>query len=814
MIFVRPNLENHPSLCFSFDVLIKKHMKKYFIFLISLFFLGTSWGQDKITLSGYVKDASNGETLIGAAIFMPELGVGAVTNEYGFYSISVASGAYKVEYSYIGYETISKDIDLNQNLKLDIELGTSSSRLEEVVITGEAADKNVRNVEMSTNKLDIQTIKSIPSLLGEVEVIRSIQLLPGVSTVGEGASGFNVRGGSIDQNLVLLDEAPVYNSSHLFGFFSVFNPDAVKDVKLYKGGIPARYGGRLSSILDVRMKEGNNKNLTINGGVGLIFSRLSVEGPIIKDKASFIVAARRSYADVLAKPFLNDDFKDAVLNFYDLTLKTNYNINEKNRIYLSGYFGRDNFGIGEQAGFSWGNSTGTLRWNHLFSDKMFSNFTFYYSDYDYAIKFENDELNKFNWDASIENFSLKPEFSYFISPKNIIRFGGQAIYYKFEPGNAIGVSEGEVTDISQDFKYALESGIYAEQETDLTSRLKINYGLRWSYFNYLGPGRVFEFGEAPLGESRPPISFENYERGESIESHNRLEPRFSAKYQLNQVSSIKASYNRTAQYIHLLSNTTASTPVDVWTPSSNNIKPQMADQIALGYFRNFSDNVYELSGEVYYKKMYDLVDYVDGANLIFNDFLEGDVLAGEGRAYGLELQLKKTEGRFNGFMSYTLARTERKVPGVNQGNWYPSRFDQTHNLSLTGFYELNKRWSFSANFAYITGTPTTFPTSRYEQQGYLIPHNGNETRNNVRIPSYHRMDISATLKGKDNPDKKWKGEWVFSIYNLYNRKNPFTIYFEQDNNRLPVGAPVQTQATQLSVIGSMIPSVSYNFKFN
>lgn len=790
-------------------------MKRTFLLLFTLFAFGSAQAQDQeqYTLNGYIKDARNGETLIGATVVVQGTQRGVATNVYGFYSLSLEPGTYTIVFDYLGFQPQTREFTLDKDTKADIELAEETETLSEVVVIGEAEDKNVTDIEMSTNKLDIQTIKSMPTLLGEVEIIRSLQLLPGVSSVGEGATGFNVRGGSVDQNLVLLDEAPVYNSSHLFGFFSVFNPDAVKDVKLYKGGIPSRYGGRLSSILDVRMKEGNSKGFTMNGGVGLIFSRLSLEAPIVKDKASFIVAARRSYIDVLAKPFLNDDLGDTELNFYDLTLKANYNINDKNRIFLSGYFGRDNFGFGANAGFNWGNATGTLRWNHLFNEKLFSNFTFYYSDYDYELDFGSESDNKFTWDASIINQSFKPEFTYFINPENIIRFGGQTILYTFQPGNAIGISEGESTDISLDEQKALESAVYIENEQSI-NKFKLNYGLRLSHFAYLGPGKSYTFGEAPAGLRRPVTGFTDHDNWESIETFINLEPRFALKYQLTNKSSLKASYMRTAQYIHLVSNTTAATPLDVWTPSTNNIAPQKADQVAIGYFQNFSNNTYELSVETYYKRMQDLVDYVDGADLLLNEFLEGDLLAGKGRAYGLELQVKKEKGKFTGWVSYTLARTERLVEGISGDEWYPSRFDQTHNLSLTSFYAFSDRLSVSGNFALITGTPITFPTSRYENGPYVIPHNANTQRNNARIPVYHRMDVSATLKGKEKEGKKWKGEWVFSIYNLYNRRNPFSIYTQQQADRILTGQPVTTEAVQLSVIGSIIPSISYNFKFN
>jgi len=804
--------KNHfPS--FPFIINQFNFFKKTFCILLALGFGQAAFSQEKLTINGYVKDGETGETLIGASIFIKELTTGTTTNEYGFYSISIPSGSYTLEFSYIGFANKVESINLTQSVRLDVELRETMEELVEVVVTSEAADRNVSDLQMSVNKLDIATIKKVPSLLGEVEIIRSIQLLPGVSSVGEGATGFNVRGGSIDQNLVLLDEAPVYNSSHLFGFFSVFNPDAVKDVKLYKGGIPSRFGGRLSSILDVRMKEGNNKKLALTGGIGTIFSRLSVEAPLIKDKASFIVAGRRSYIDVLAAPLLTGDLDGTVLNFYDLTVKTNYDINEKNRIFLSGYLGRDNFGFGDNAGFNWGNGTGTFRWNHLFNDKLFSNLTLFYSNYDYSISFGGDS-NRFDWAAKIINYSVKPEFAYYITPKNIIRFGGQGIIYEFEPGNAVGESEGETQDISLDKQYAIEAATYVENELTF-GNFEINYGLRLSHFNYTGKGNAYEFGDAPAGVRRPVIGFEEYDQWESIATYLNLEPRLALKYQLDKSKSLKASYMRTAQYIHLVSNTAASTPVDVWTPSTNNIKPQTANQIALGYFQNFKENSFELSAEVYYKDLDNILDYIVEPNpdLLLNEFLEGDILAGEGRAYGLELMLEKKKGQFTGWLSYTLARTELKLDGINRNDWYPTRFDQTHNLSLTAFYQTKKRWSFSANFSFISGTPITFANGGYYQQGYFVPHNSNETRNNARIPDYHRMDISATLEGKKNKNRRWQDRWVFSVYNLYNRRNAFSVYQRQDNNRTPIGEPVSTGAYQLSVIGSIIPAVAYNFEF-
>ena len=784
--------------------------------LFALFLCLGLAAQTNVTVKGFVRDASNGETLIGATVYLDGTTKGTTTNEYGFYSLTVAPGDYTLVVSYLGYGDQRQEVALYGNQTTDFSLGEAGQVLEEVVITATEEDRNVSAVQMSVEQLDMSTIEKLPSLLGEVDVLRSIQLLPGVTSVGEGAAGFNVRGGSIDQNLVILDEAPVFNSSHLFGFFSVFNPDAVKGVKLYKGGIPARYGGRLSSILDVRMKEGNNQQFEMQGGIGTIFSRLSVEAPLVKDKSSFLVAGRRSYIDVLAAPFLNDNLEGTRLNFYDLTLKTNYRFSDKDQVFLSGYLGRDVFAPGEDAGFSWGNATGTLRWNHLFSDKLFANLTAYYSDYDYAIDFgEDPEEDAFNWDASIVNTSLKPEFSYFISPTNVLRFGGQGIYYRFEPANAVAVSQGSEIDISVNPQWAIESAAFVEHEVTLFERFKLNYGLRVSHFAYLGGRNAYVYGEAPReGLPRPLVDAVSFGREEVIEEWFNWEPRAALQFSLSDESSLKASYQRTAQYIHLLSNTTASIPLDIWTPSTNNIDPQLADQYALGYFRNFKDNAFELSLETYYKSFDNLIDYIDGADLVLNEFVEGQVLVGTGRAYGTEVQFKKTKGRASGWLSYTLARTERLVEGINNDEWYPTRFDQTHNLNLTGFYELNDRTTLSATFVYNTGTPLTLANSGYYQLGYFIPNNAGDARNNFRIPDYHRLDVSLTLDPKkEKADRRWQGQWVFGVYNLYGRRNPFTVYGQQADGRTAPGRAVDTEAVKLSVVGNFVPSVSYNFTF-
>ena len=793
-------------------------MKRHFYLFIAVMWLTCSQianGQSKQTLSGYIKDGANGEALIGASVYIIETGTGATTNAYGFYSITVQSGSYNIEFTYVGYRKVTQQIQLDKNQTLNIELQADSEQLDEVVVTSESETK-VQSVEMSTAKLDIKVIQKLPALLGEVDVIKSLQLLPGVSTVGEGASGFNVRGGSVGQNLILQDEAPVYNSSHMLGFFSAFNPDAVKDTKLYKGAVPARYGGRLASILDVRMKEGNKKEFETTGGIGTIFSRLSFEGPIVKDKGSFIVSGRRSYIDILARPFVDILSDGGALNFYDLTAKANYKLSDRDHVYVSGYFGRDNFMFDSNQGFNWGNTTGTVRWNHLFNDKLFANVTGVYSNYQYQLQFGENDQNKFRWNSSISNFILKPEFSFFIGSANELNFGAEVIYYRFEPANTIGVSNGASTDISLDKKYNLETSLYINHSVELNPTWAIDYGVRYSDFRSYGPGAIYTYYDTIPGVRKRVASEKKYGRGEIIAQYNNIEPRFSVKAKTSESSSIKASYNRMVQYLHLISNTTASNPLDVWTPSSKNIKPEIGDQFTLGYFRSIG-KMWEASVEAYYRTTTNQIDYIDGADLLINRFLEGDLLSGKGRAYGLEFYLQKKTGRLNGWISYTLGRTQLQVDGINNGQWYAARYDQTHNLKITSFYDLTKRWSVSGTFTFTTGTPTTFPTSRYIVQGVLIPHNTDGSRNNVRLPSYSRLDLSFRLEGKElnrkGKTRKNRDYWVFSVYNLYARKNPFSTYFTQSDERYVAGQPLQSEAIQLSIVGTVVPAISYNFKF-
>lgn len=789
--------------------MVQKLKTQTLLILVCLLWVKVSTAQEKFTLSGYIKDGKNGESLIGATIQKAGTTQGAMTNEYGFYSITLPKGTHTIIASYIGYNNTSFVIDLEKNTTKNIEVNGEGKQLDEVVILGEAEDKNIKSVEMGVAKLDIKQINKIPALLGEVDVVRAVQLLPGVTTMGEGASGFNVRGGNIDQNLILLDEAPVYNSSHLFGFFSVFNPDAVKDVKLIKGGIPSQYGGRVSSILDIRMKEGNSKQTEVHGGIGTIFSRLSIEAPIVKDKVSFILAGRRSYIDALVKPFVkkSSPIKNADFFFYDATAKINWKINDKNTVFASGYFGRDVFGA-PAFKFNWGNSTATARWNHIFNNKLFMNMTGFYSNYDYLLEFKLESLNqKFEWTSNVINYSFKPDFTLFLNTKNTIRFGAQALMYDFRPYDAVGQFDaGSSVKFISDKRYGIEYSAYVGNEHKILPRLTLEYGVRLSVYNYIGKGKAYYFRDTVPNEPLPFDRVESYDRGEVIKAYVTPEPRFSANYVLNSYSSIKASYNRMAQYLQLISNTAASTPLDVYTIASNNLKPLIADQGAIGYFRNFKDNMFETSIEVYYKYMQNQLDYVDNAELFINDYVEGQLIQGLGRAYGTELYIKKSKGKLGGWVSYTLSKTERLVRGISNDNWFRSRYDRTHCINTNMNYDITKRWNVGLTFVFLSGTPATFPNSKIQIQNLNVPYNTTGERNNYRITPYHRLDVGATYSW--NQTKRFKQNIVISVYNAYNRRNAYSIYF-----RTKAGEPLQTEAVRFSVIGSIVPAVTYNFNF-
>ena len=790
--------------------------KKISLLLILIFTTFASFSQEKFTLSGTIKDSKNNESLIGVNVYIPALKIGTTTNEYGFYSLTVPSGEHEIEISYLGYQTIHKTIILDQNTKNNFSISESGQELQEVVIKDNKGKINIKSPEMSVNKLSISTIKKMPVVLGEVDVIKSILLLPGVTNAGEGASGFNVRGGGADQNLILLDEATIFNSSHVFGFFSVFNPDAIKDLKLYKGGIPARFGGRASSVLDIYQKDGSSKNFHMNGGIGLISSRLLLEGPIVKDKGSFLIGGRASYAHLFLK--LSEENKDNSAYFYDLNAKFSYKLNDNNSLYLSGYFGRDVFSLNKNFTNTYGNSTLNLRWNHLYSNKLFSNLSLIYSDYYYGLDLD---FVGFKWDSGIKNYNIKYDFKNYISDKFKLNYGLNGIYYDFNPGTIKPSNTTSGINPDQlDRKYAFEPSIYLDAENQLSKKITLAYGLRYSLFYRLGASTINYYDnnnpvlfntDMQIYEKATPSSTKYFGSNKVIQDYNNLEPRFSVSYQLNDDQAIKASYNRMAQYLQLISNTSSPTPLDVWMPSDNYIKPQLADQVALGYFRNINNGVYSFEVETYYKKIKNRLDYIDGADLIANDAIEQVILNGQMRAYGVEIMLKKNEGKFNGWVSYTLSKSEQQTPGrtpeetgINNGQWYSSAYDKTHNLAVTSAYNLNDKWSFGANFILQSGQPVTYPVGQYEYLGITVPSYG--LRNKDRLPAYHHLDISATLTPRKNKGRNWKAEWVFSIYNLYNRQNAASINFRQN---LDTGV---NEAVQLSIFG-MVPAVSYNFKF-
>ncbi len=792
-------------------------MKKYITisFLIILITQYSLYSQEKYTLSGTVSEQSSNETLIGVNVIFPKIGKGAVTNEYGFYSITLPQGTYKLQVSYLGFQDIVQEIELNEDKKLNFQLIEASEMLDEVVITEKAEKLNIKTPQMSLNKLTAGTIKQIPVVLGEADVIKSIILLPGVTSGGEGASGFNVRGGAADQNLILLDEATIFNSSHLFGFFSVFNPDAIKDIKLYKGGIPARYGGRVSSVLDIYQKEGNSKKFKMSGGLGAVSSRLLAEGPLKKDRGAFLVGGRASYAHLFLPLFDNDN----TAYFYDLNTKLNYKLNENNNLFLSGYFGRDVFGITESFENIYGNTVLNVRWNHLFSDKLFSNLSLIYSDYFYGLELD---FVGFEWDSGIRNFNVKYDLKHYLSDNFQLNYGINNIYFRFNPGEIkpnsedSGINREKLID-----KYANEFAAYIDAEHKISNNLTLQYGLRLSNFIRLGQDElnVYENDnpllfneELQIYESAEPIGTESFSRSDQIETFTNLEPRVALAYVFNDNTSIKASYNRMAQYLHLLSNTNSPTPLDVWTPSGKYIKPQLLNQYALGYFKSIRDGEYSLETEVFYKDIENRIDYIDGADLIANNAIEQDILNGEARAYGLEFLLRKNEGKFKGWLAYTLSKSEQRTPGrtaqepgINNNEWYSTPYDKTHDISFNGSYELNKKWKFGTNFVFQTGQPTNYPTGQFEYQGLVVPvFDG--SRNSERLPAYHRVDVSATLTPRKNKNRKWQGEWVFSIYNLYNRRNAASITFGQNDETLV------NEATRTSIFG-IVPSVTYNFKF-
>ena len=794
-----------------------KFRHKYLVICLTFWSLCSPWqvfAQDKFTLSGVVTETATGETLIGVNMSIPEINAGAISNAYGFYSITLPGDSYNVVFSSLGFITQQQSVDLTRSLLLNMEMSEDAEQLAEVVIKADVEALDLKSPQMSVNTLTAQTIKNIPVLLGEADVVKSLLLLPGVSNAGEGASGFNVRGGATDQNLILVDEATIFNSSHLFGFFSVFNPDAIKDVKLYKGSIPARYGSRVSSVLDIYQKEGNSKDFKVSGGIGAVASRILAEGPIKKDTAAFLVGARGSYAHLFLPLF---DIENSAY-FYDLNTKLNYKIDANNSLFLSGYFGRDYFGVNDSFIVNYGNALINFRWNHKFSEKIFSNLSLIYSDYYYGLELD---FVGFKWNSGIQNFNLKYDFNHYVTNGLQINYGVQNTYYTFNPGKIIpnrpdsGILADQLIQ-----KYANEGAIYGDVALEISDKLNIEAGLRLSHFVRFGQEELQVYANSQpvvfdpfllIYQGADPTDVVNSNRSEQLKTFSNLEPRLALSYGLNDDISFKASYTKLTQYLHLLSNTSSPTPLDVWTPSGPYVKPQRSDQYAVGVFSYLNDGDYSLEVETYYKKVANRIDYIDGANLVANDAIEQVILNGRARAYGLEILLKKNTGSFKGWLAYTLSKSEQQTPGrnaqeigINNGAWYNTPYDKPHDLSLYLSYEYNPRWQFNTNFVYQTGLPTNYPVGQFEFQGIVVPYYG--LRNQQRLPDYHRLDLSASYTPKMKAKAKHKSQWVFSIYNVYNRANAASINFRQNQD---TGA---NEAVRTSILG-VVPAVTYNFKF-
>lgn len=782
---------------------------KLFITCLCLVFLKLPvWAVDNppaglLTISGYVKDATSGESLIGATILVKTKNTGTAANQYGFYSVSLISATYILEFRYIGYQSIQKTIDLKNDITLNIELVPEDNKIAEVVVTAERPEENIKKAEMSISKLEMKTIKRVPALMGEVDVLKVIQMLPGVQSTAEGTSGFSVRGGGNDQNLILLDEATVYNASHMMGFFSVFNNDAVRDVKLYKGDIPANYGGRLSSVLDVRMKEGNNKKFAATGGIGLISSRLTLEGPIGSEKTSFLIAARRTYADLFFPLLSDSSVKKSKMYFYDLNLKVNHQINDRNRLFLSAYMGRDRFGQKGSSDAGFGNQTGTLRWNHQISSKTFSNLSAIIAKYDYSLSMKQGGSN-YVWKSNMLDYTLKLDFNYFPNPQNEIKFGLSSTFHDFNPADAYIEGERTKLGVTVTKNFALEHGLYISNEQKIGEKLTIKYGLRYTIFQNIGTATIYTFAKGYPNYTVTDTTY--YSSGKIFNIYQGLEPRLGINYTFNEQASLKASFSRTIQNMQLASNSAGGMPLDVWFPSGPNIKPQKANQYAIGYFRNFANNTIETSIETYYKQMYDVIDFKDNAQLLMNPRMEGDIRSGNAKAYGLELFVKKNSGRLNGWISYTLSKVTRTIAEINNGNPYPTSYDKPHNINVILNYEFSDRVILSGNWVYATGAPITFPVGSYVIDNTYGKYYS--TRNGYRMRDYHRLDLSVTIKGKERPGKKWNGEWVFSMYNAYGRHNDWMINFVQDEKD---ATKIVAERWYLPFV--CFPGITYNFKF-
>lgn len=758
------------------------------ILLFTLLITASNLLAQSYTISGYITDKKSGESLIGALAYLKtDNKIGRSSNDYGFYSLTIPKGNYELVFSYIGHQRQIININLTDNKTLNISLEESSINLQEVVITGNKENENLKQSQMGIGRISVDLVKKLPMIFGEIDILKVIQNLPGVKSAGDGQSGFTVRGGNIDQNLILLDDAPVYNTSHLLGFFSTFNSYAIKDLALYKGTAPSQYGGRISSVVDVKMNEGDNQNYKISGGIGLISSKLNIEGPLQAGKSSFLLSTRRTYADIFLKLF--NQYKDNRLYFYDFNTKFNYRFSDKDRLYISGYFGRDVMSLVNNFGINWGNTTATIRWNHLYNSKLFANTSLIYSNYDYKIDIQSSS-NKFTILSRINDVNLKQDYQYFPNKDNLLRFGFNFIHHTITPGqitsNMIPIDEIQI-------KQGLEYALYASNDWQATDKLSINYGLRLSNFTVLGGSEYYL-----LDENKKVTDTIN--QNQPIKNYPRIEPRLSLCYSVNENNSVKVSYTKNTQNLHLISNSLSGSPTDRWIMNTNNVKPETGDQISLGFFYNFADNMYEFSSETYYKQMQNVIDYKDNANEQVQ-VIETQLLYGKGRAYGIELLLKKNKGKFTGWLGYTLSRTEKQIVGINQSQWYAARQDRTHDISIVTMYEISNRWDVSAFWVLQTGNAVTFPSGKYELEGKTIWLY--TERNGYRMPSYHRLDLGATYKLKDH--KHLSSKLSFSIYNAYGHENPYFINFEKskiDNNK--------TIAVQTSLF-KWVPSISWNF---
>lgn len=760
-------------------------------------FSGFVFAQPRYTISGYIRDANTSETLIGASIQLKDdAGTGTRANSYGFYSLTLPEGEHDLVISHVGFQLSEFRIYLQADTAINLTL-TSGAVLDEVVINRSSSRDQISNPQMGITRLDVNEIRHVPVLLGEKDILKTIQLLPGILSGGEGSSNFHVRGGTGDQNLILLDEATVYNASHLLGFFSTFNSDAIKDMDLYKGGMPAQYGGRLASVLDIRMLDGNKQTFGAEGGVGLIASRLKVDGPIVQDKGSFMLSGRRTYADLFLKLSNNEDINQSQLYFYDLNAKANYRLGEKNTLFLSGYFGRDVLGYSNQFGFDWGNATSTIRWNHLLTNQIFSNTTLVFSNFNYNVTIDNDNFD-FVIASRIRNYQAKQDFQFYASNKSTWRFGVNLLHQRISPASIDANEDTPVNSLRLDNRKGVELAAYVSHEWKPTDLLSLVYGLRINNFLLLGPGTFSQYDDD--GDI---TASEVYSSGKVVQYYINFEPRLSLSYQLAAANSVKLSYSRNTQHLHQLSNSTSSLPTDAWVMSSNNIKPQVADQAAIGYYQNFGNDTYEFSIESYYKHMQNQIDYRNGADLQANEHIESELLFGIGRAYGLELYLKKRRGKFNGWLSYALSRSERRFSAINDDNWFAARQDRTHDASAVAMYQLAPRWNVSATLVYSTGNAVTFPSGKYtvgaETLWYYTERNG------YRMPDYHRLDLGLTWDSRSTD--RFTSSWTLGIYNVYNRKNAYLIDFRENENN-----PMVTETYRIALFG-IIPSITWNFKF-